>query len=231
MNENPRPQWLEEIPSVMEILEEAKSELGFGGLVGKVRPSELARMLERKCHEVYRRYEERVRERRKDKVDPARLEQSLQQSRMSRASKTTEEIFRLLIDSLGVRYERDARKRQIGGETPDFLIPDRETFDKDPSKAVILSVKRKVRERWREVVGEAYILKIHGIPDNVWFATLECDIDDYIVDTMTKLDIRVYIPDDCYEQFRRFQKAYPLSQLFEDLLEFGKRQQNCSEDQ
>jgi len=164
-------------------------------------------------------------------VDPARLEQSLQQSRMSRASKTTEEIFRLLIDSLGVRYERDARKGQIGGETPDFLIPDRETFDKDPSKAVILSVKRKVRERWREVVGEAYILKIHGIPDNVWFATLECDIDDYIVATMTKLDIRVYIPDDCYEQFRRFQKAYPLSQLFEDLLEFGKRQQNCSEDQ
>ncbi|MDF2957106.1 MAG: hypothetical protein OD814_000728 [Candidatus Alkanophagales archaeon MCA70_species_1] len=177
MNENPKPQWLEEIPSVMEILEEAKSELGFGGLVGKVRPSELARMLERKCHEIYRRYEERIREKWKDKVDPARLEQSLQQSRMSRAGKTTEEIFRLLIDSLGVRYERDARKRQIGRETPDFLIPDRETFDKDPSKAVILSVKRKVRERWREVVGEAYILKIHGIPDNVWFATLECDID------------------------------------------------------
>ena len=50
-------------------------------------------------------------------------------------------------------------------------------------------------------MGEAYILrKIHGIPDNVWFATLECDIDDYIVATMTKLDIRVYIPDDCYEQ-------------------------------
>lgn len=61
-------------------------------------------------------------------------------------------------------------------------------------------------------MGEAYILrKIHGIPDNVWFATLECDIDDYIVATMTKLDIRVYIPDDCYEQFRRFQNTYPLS--------------------
>jgi len=226
MDENPRPQWLEEIPSVLEILEGAKGELGFEELVGKVKPSELARMLERKCHEIYRRYEEKVWGRWKGEVDPAKLEQSLQQSRMSRAGKTTEEIFKLLINSLGIEYERNARKRQIGGEKPDFLIPDRETFDKDPSKAVILSVKRKVRERWREVVGEAYILrKIHRIPDNVWFATLECDIDDCVVDTMTKLDIRVYIPDDCYEQFKRFQKAYPLSQLFEDLLKFGKRRQ------
>ena len=73
MNENPRPQWLEEIPSVIEILEEAKSELGFGGLVGKVRPSELARMLERKCHEIYRRYEERVRERWKGEPLPTEV--------------------------------------------------------------------------------------------------------------------------------------------------------------
>ncbi|MDF2955577.1 MAG: hypothetical protein OD815_001193 [Candidatus Alkanophagales archaeon MCA70_species_2] len=54
MVENPRPQWLEEIPSVLEILEGAKGELGFEELVGKVKPSELARMLERKCHEIYR---------------------------------------------------------------------------------------------------------------------------------------------------------------------------------
>ncbi|MDF2955578.1 MAG: hypothetical protein OD815_001194 [Candidatus Alkanophagales archaeon MCA70_species_2] len=57
-------------------------------------------------------------------MDPAKLEQSLQQSRMSRAGKTTEEIFKLPINSLGIEYERNARKRQIGGEKPDFLIPE-----------------------------------------------------------------------------------------------------------
>lgn len=36
MVENPRPQWLEEIPSVLEILEGAKGELGFEELVGKL---------------------------------------------------------------------------------------------------------------------------------------------------------------------------------------------------
>lgn len=212
--------WLREIPTSRKILEEAIAELDFEVLLRSNKPaSELARAIEKKCHEIYQRYEDAVRRKWKDNADSKVLEQSLQQSKMSRAGRTTELILKLLLDKFGIRYEE---KPLINGERPDFVIPNVETLKKNAKKAVILSVKRKVRERWREVVAEAYILrKIQGIPDNIWFVTLECDIPEYAVEIISKLDMRIYIPDECYERFSTITNTLPLSKLFENLIHYS----------
>jgi len=124
------------------------------------------------------------------------------------------------MDVFEIEYEKNP---SIDGEKPDFVVPNLVTLMREPIKAVILSIKREVRERWRESVGEAYILrKIHKIPDNIWFITLRCDIEEYAVKTLSELDMRIYIPDECYEQFRHITKAKPLSLLFNNLLQYGK---------
>ena len=141
---------LKEIPSTREILKEAIKEVE----IDIERPSLTARKLEKKCHEIYRKYEERVREKWKDKVPVEELEKSLSQSRVSRAGHTIELILQTLLDCFGIKYERNINEEQL-----DFVIPNVETLKKDPENAIIISVKREVRERWREVVGELHIKK------------------------------------------------------------------------
>ncbi len=158
--------WLKEIPSTKKILQEALNEIE----IDVENPSSTARRLEEKCHELYRKYESIVREKWRNKVSPDRLELSLSQSRVSRAGHTVELILETLLKVFGVKYERNKR---INEEQLDFVIPDVETLKKNPRNAVVISVKREVRERWREVVGEAYILReVIGIPDNIWFVSL-----------------------------------------------------------
>jgi len=198
--------WLKEIPSTKEILNEALKEVK----INLENPSLTARRLEEKCHEIYRKYEAQVRERWKDKVPVNELELSLSQSRVSRAGHTVELILQTLLDLMGVEYERN---KKINEEQLDFVIPNVETLKRDPRNAIIISVKREVRERWREVVGEAYILReIVKIPDNIWFVSLY-EPPEYAVKTMVKLNIKVFVPDEFYDKFKEF-GARKFSEMF-----------------
>jgi hypothetical protein len=225
MSKNP---WLAEIPSVEGIIDEGvarlNSSIDFEKKVknGEISPSRAAIMLERECHKIYLEYEKRVREKYRGSVDQGALERSLGQSRMARGGLATESIIYRLIDLLGIPCEKKVPYPGRDGETLDIVIPDKARLKRNPSNAVIISVKRNVRERWREIVGEATILReVHNIPDNIWFATITCDISEYIVKSMIGLRIRVYIPDECYEEFKQFGAA-PLSQMFDDLVSFLK---------
>jgi hypothetical protein len=141
---------------------------------------------------------------------------------MSRAGRTTELILRVFLDKLGIKYE-EKPKINGNGEKPDFVIPNSQVLKTNPEQAVILSVKRKVRERWREAVAEAHILKtIHNISNNIWFITLECDINEYAVKTLSQLNMRIYIPDKCYDNYKNIKNTYKLSQLFEHLRQYSK---------
>ncbi len=209
--------WLREIPSTKDILNEALKEVE----IDLENPSLTARRLEEKCHEIYRRYEAKVRERWKGKVPDDELELSLSQSRVSRAGHTVELILQTLLDLMGIKYERNKRISEEEQLTLDFVIPDVETLKKDPKNAVVISVKREVRERWMEVVGEAYILReILKIPDNIWFVSLY-EPPEYAVKTMTRLNIKVFVPDEFYEKYKKF-GARRFSEMFEELKKFKK---------
>jgi len=207
MSESP---WLREIPRADEILHEVLTHLDkeydFRRRIknSEIPLSQAAIKLERACHKRYREYENVVREKYlKRGVDPAKLEKSLMQTRATRAGRTVELIIHTLLDIVGIPNEKNVRYPHRDGETLDIVIPSSHVLKIRPKDAIIISIKRQVRERWREIVGEAYILrKIHGIPDNIWFVTITCNISTYIVRSMTKLEIRVYVPNECYEEFK-----------------------------
>lgn len=218
--------WLKEIPSTEEILNNAMHnlirEVDFQRKIKeqKISLSKATIQLEKKCYGLYLQYEKSVRKKYEKLVDPAILEKSLSQSRMARGGLTTEKIIHRMISILGVPCERNVKYPDKYGETLDLVVPGKRTLESDPSRTIIISVKRKVRERWRQVVGEAYILReVHGILSNIWFVTITCNVSKYIVRSMTTLGIKVYVPDKCVKEYETY-GANPLSNMFKDLATF-----------
>ena len=75
---------------------------------------------------------------------------SLTQGRRPRAGKAFEHIIKVLFGILGYPYTPQA---VINGQ-PDFLLPSVEHFKKNAMDCIIFTVKRTLRERWRQIVTE-----------------------------------------------------------------------------
>lgn len=232
MNPSPRNPWLDDLPAVNDIIEEAMEILSFKdpSRIQSVPPHEAVAALEKKCHEIYTENEERVRDKfRRGEYGRYRqrdFETSLANSRRVRAGRTLELIFRRMLDLFSIPHERP---RDLGEAEFDFVIPDMLTLKRDPERAVLISLKRKVRERWKLTVGDAYILReIYGYPDSVWFVSLfDPPVD--AVRIFLKLKIRVYVPDgsftDILKQLKdlaeeELKRLRPFSRIFEDLKPF-----------
>lgn len=74
----------------------------------------------------------------------------LAQGRRPRAGKAFERIIQVLFGNLGYPYTSQA---VINGQ-PDFLLPSEEHFRRHAMDCVIFTVKRTLRERWRQVTTE-----------------------------------------------------------------------------
>lgn len=75
---------------------------------------------------------------------------SIAQSRKSRAGKAFEDIIKTLFKRLDYPF---AEQQVINGK-PDFLMPNREHYDRNPMDCIIFTAKRTLRERWRQIVTE-----------------------------------------------------------------------------
>ncbi len=75
---------------------------------------------------------------------------SLSQSRKARAGKAFEHIIRTLFNQLDYPY---TSQPVINGK-PDFLLPSEEHFRNNAMDSVIFTVKRTLKERWRQIVTE-----------------------------------------------------------------------------
>ncbi|MEM2188967.1 MAG: type II restriction endonuclease [Nitrososphaerota archaeon] len=235
-NENPKTSpWLTDIPSPKDIIKEALKELSYSDRFKllQIPANEAVRELERKCHEIYNRYEEQVRrnfrEGKYGEYSDREFETSLANSRRARAGATLEQIFKLMLRLREIPWEKPSDLREAEF---DFVIPDMNTLEKNPDNAVLISLKRKVRERWKLTVGDAYILrKIYGYKNNIWFVSL-FEPPSEAVKVFLKLGIRVYVPDDSYERILEkirtsvsedeSSKLRKFSQVFSDLEPFCK---------
>jgi hypothetical protein len=161
------------------------------------------------------------------KYSSRELETSLANSRRMRAGVTLERIFKRMLELFQIPYERPELKEAEF----DFVVPDMETLKHNPKGAVLISLKRKVRERWKLTVGDAYILReIYRYPDNMWFVSLfDPPVD--AVKVFLKLKIRVYVPNSSYQRIRGELDTLPdeelgrlreFSQIFEDLMPFTR---------
>lgn len=173
--------------------------------------------LERECWGRYLEYEDKVKEKWRQKGLDV-LEKSLSQSRPPRGGESSELILHHLLTLSGVPTSKRVRYPKGGeGELLDIIIPSKETMYANPDRTAVISVKRKVRERWREVVGEAYLLReIHRYRGRIFFVTMEADLSVYAMKSLQKLNVTLYTPDKHASQFSTY-GVRPASSLFQDL--------------
>ena len=79
---------------------------------------------------------------------------SLGNSRKSRAGRAFELILKEMLKNK-LSYPIDGQV-QIGGAKPDFVMPSKKHFQTNPLDCLLLTAKRTLRERWRQVVTEAF---------------------------------------------------------------------------
>ncbi len=77
---------------------------------------------------------------------------SISQSRKSRAGKAFEFAIESLLSKLSYRFSSQVKG---SGITTDFVLPSREHYNNKPLDSIILTAKRTLRERWKQVILEA----------------------------------------------------------------------------
>src|SRR5262249_16325938 len=107
---------------------------------------------------------------------------SLTQGRRTRAGNAFEYLLRELFTRLKYPY---TSRPTIEATIPDFVIPSIEHFNKNPMDAIIFTVKRTLRERWRQVVTEG----TRGL--GFFLATIDEEVSKRDLEEM--LNSRIYL--------------------------------------
>lgn len=110
---------------------------------------------------------------------------SLTQSRRPRAGMAFEVILKTLFRQLNYPFDE---QETINGQ-PDFLMPHRKHFDVNPIDCIIFTVKRSLRERWRQIVTEG----TRGL--GFYLATIDEKLSEVQLDEMLKHRIHLVIPE------------------------------------
>jgi hypothetical protein len=80
------------------------------------------------------------------------VEQSFSQSRMTRAGGSSQYHLQALLEIAG--FKSQFQKQQTLNGTVDFLFPSRDVWERDRRRCVVVSMKRTLRERYKQVFEE-----------------------------------------------------------------------------
>lgn len=94
---------------------------------------------------------------------------SVSQSRKTRGGRDFELEILHLLELLEIPFQKQKRLHRV-----DFILPSNDFFQVNRNKTLILSAKRTLRERWREVVEELYKMR----SPNVYILTADKNISD-----------------------------------------------------
>lgn len=103
--------------------------------------------------------------------------QSVSQSRMQRGGGDFELEIEFMLQLADVPYER-----QVAARRTDFVLPNRETHEKNRNISAVVSSKRTLRERWAEVAEELFNLR----SPNVFLFTADEDVSKSHVERICK---------------------------------------------
>lgn len=130
---------------------------------------------------------------------------SIGQSRKSRGGRSFEDQFALLLTAAGFPYDRQNRRYRT-----DFVLPSDGAFDRNRTVCAVASLKRTLRERWREVSGE---LKEIRAP-NIYLVTADEDVtDDHVRGICNENLLHLVVWDAVKQRFA----AHPLVMGFTEL--------------
>jgi len=116
---------------------------------------------------------------------------SRSQSRKTRGGKDFECQIKYLLELADIPFESQVQKYHI-----DLLLPNSQLFRKDKTRAVLLSLKRTLRERWREVVEELHRV---GCP-NIYLLTVDSRISKEKVQHIARHNIHLVVWDEVKEK-------------------------------
>ncbi|MEA3476041.1 MAG: type II restriction endonuclease [Candidatus Cloacimonadota bacterium] len=123
---------------------------------------------------------------------------SISQSRKTRAGGSFEKHLRFLFSKINYPYDMQTT---LNGRV-DYLFPSEEVFKKNRTVCLIISVKRTLRERWRQVIGELSSINA----GKIYIATQEENIAKAKIHEMKKHNINLVVFDE--EKEKNFLSEY-----------------------
>lgn len=147
------------------------------------------------------------------------VEQSFAQGRMARAGGSSQNHLKTLLEKAG--YKGEFEMQQVLNGTVDFLFPSKKVWNKDKRKCIIVSIKRTLRERYKQVFEELEITG--GIP--VYLLVTETyqeslrDITNPKVDKLNSQNIYLVVRDGIKEKrFKKKENVVSFSSFIQDEL-------------
>lgn len=126
---------------------------------------------------------------------------SISQSRMTRAGGSFENHVKYLFELL--KYPFDSQT-VLDGKV-DYVIPSEAAFRKNRTACVVISIKRTLRERWKQVVGELASTNA----GRIYMMTADEEISASKVDEMKKHNVNLVVWDGLKR--KKFKKYYNVS--------------------
>ncbi|OGO16943.1 MAG: hypothetical protein A2Z14_10230 [Chloroflexi bacterium RBG_16_48_8] len=144
---------------------------------------------------------------------------SISNSRKSRGGRDFELQFGALLEQAGVTYQKIDRQTRT-----DFMVPCDDVFNKNPNDALVLSAKRTLRERWREVAEELFDLR----SPNVYLITADENITTGHVEGICgRYRMHLVVWDHIKNtKFPEDSRVISYSQLSQDVIESFERRWN-----
>lgn len=118
---------------------------------------------------------------------------SVSQSRMQRGGKDFELQIETLFDLANIPYHEQERQNRT-----DLILPNLETFQRNRNIALVVSVKRTLRERWAEVAEELFNLRS---PNVFLFTADEAISDRHVSSICDRYNIHLAVWDDVKLRF------------------------------
>ncbi|MCC6943891.1 MAG: hypothetical protein IT335_04890 [Thermomicrobiales bacterium] len=137
---------------------------------------------------------------------------SLAQSRKSRAGISFETHTRFLFRHLNYPFDE---QRVINGR-PDFILPNADLYRTSPDDVVLLTVKRTLRERWRQIIPE-------GVKTSRYFlATIDTALTSETLAEMANHRVVLVMPQPKIDEVPAYaasDRVISFATLFEDHIE------------
>lgn len=144
------------------------------------------------------------------------LAKSVTNSRRSRAGKAFEQIVHSLMDAYKYPYNDQSTiskkvfKEKGLGKIVDGILPGMESYERNRSKCLVVTMKTTLRERWQEVVEE---LNRTNVP-SIHLLTLDEGITSNVLETMKNHNITLVAYDHVQKKFSAHTNIISFETLF-----------------
>jgi hypothetical protein len=132
---------------------------------------------------------------------------SVSQSRKQRGGKDFELQFQTLLERAAIPFEAQPRKERV-----DLILPNHTLWGRDRARAVLLSLKRTLRERWRQVADELQTLRC----PNTYLVTAEESLSENVVREIFQRNIYLVVWDKVKEDYGNH-RVFGFSELMKRL--------------